>query len=76
MKSVAILLFTNVQSLDVAGLLDVFAEAHRFVPAEDGYLIALNLSASPSTGGCRQAQRRGVFRDWICHPSGTSPDPF
>lgn len=40
MKSVAIVLLPNVQSLDVAGPLDVFAEANRFVAAEDGYRIS------------------------------------
>ena len=31
MKSVAILVFPGVQSLDVSGPLDVFAEANRFL---------------------------------------------
>lgn len=39
MKRVAIVLFPNVQSLDVAGPLDVFAEANRFLPEGDGYEI-------------------------------------
>jgi transcriptional regulator GlxA family with amidase domain len=39
MKSVAIVLFPHVQSLDVAGPLDVFAEANGFVAQEDGYQI-------------------------------------
>ncbi|MDY7559172.1 GlxA family transcriptional regulator [Pseudomonas sp. 10B1] len=39
MKSVAIVIFPGVQSLDVAGPLDVFAEANRFVPAANGYRI-------------------------------------
>jgi len=39
MKSVAIVLFPGVQSLDVAGPLDVFAEANRFVQDSAGYRI-------------------------------------
>ncbi|RJX81535.1 GlxA family transcriptional regulator [Pseudomonas sp. LS-2] len=39
MKSVAIVLFPHVQSLDVAGPLDVFAEANGFVAQEDAYQI-------------------------------------
>lgn len=39
MKSVAIVLFPGVQALDVAGPLDVFAEANRFVPPGHGYEI-------------------------------------
>lgn len=39
MKSVAILVFPGVQSLDVAGPLDAFAEANSFIPAEAGYRI-------------------------------------
>ncbi|MEB0040449.1 MULTISPECIES: GlxA family transcriptional regulator [unclassified Pseudomonas] len=39
MKSVAIVIFPGVQSLDVAGPLDVFAEANRFVPAASSYRI-------------------------------------
>ncbi len=46
MKSVAIVLFPNVQSLDVAGPLDVFAEANRFLGAEDGYRI-VTIGAEP-----------------------------
>lgn len=39
MRRVAIVLFPHVQSLDVAGPLDVFAEANRFLPQADGYEI-------------------------------------
>jgi transcriptional regulator GlxA family with amidase domain len=46
MKSVAIVLFPDVQSLDVAGPLDVFAEANRFIPAGDGYRI-VTIGAAP-----------------------------
>lgn len=46
MRSVAIVLFPHVQSLDVAGPLDVFAEANRFVGEGDGYQI-ITLGAAP-----------------------------
>jgi len=46
MKSVAIVLFPHVQSLDVAGPLDVFAEANRFVAEGDGYQI-MTIGAAP-----------------------------
>lgn len=41
MKTVAFALFPGVQLLDVAGPMDVFAEANRFVAPEDGYRITM-----------------------------------
>ena len=41
MKSIGIAIFPGVQSLDVAGPLDVFAEANSFVGADKGYAITL-----------------------------------
>lgn len=46
LKSVAIVIFPGVQALDVAGPLDVFAEANRFVPPDSGYHI-VTLSSAP-----------------------------
>lgn len=46
MKSVAIVIFPGVQALDVAGPLDVFAEANRFVSSGSGYRI-VTLSTAP-----------------------------
>lgn len=46
MKSVAIVLFPHVQSLDVAGPLDVFSEANRFVGQGEGYTI-VTIGAAP-----------------------------
>jgi transcriptional regulator GlxA family with amidase domain len=40
-KEVALLVFDGVQALDVAGPLDVFAEANRFVPDGQGYDLVL-----------------------------------
>ncbi|MEC4722664.1 DJ-1/PfpI family protein [Noviherbaspirillum sp. CPCC 100848] len=39
MRTVAILVFPNVQSLDVTGPMDVFAEANRFLEPADQYQI-------------------------------------
>ena len=38
-KTVAIVVFPGVQSLDVSGPMDVFAEANRFLPPEDHYRL-------------------------------------
>jgi len=46
MKSVAIVLFPHLQSLDVAGPLDVFSEANRFVGQDEGYTI-VTIGAAP-----------------------------
>ena len=41
MKTVAFALFPGVQLLDVAGPMDVFAEANRFVAPEEGYRLSM-----------------------------------
>ncbi|MCZ8440733.1 GlxA family transcriptional regulator [Achromobacter xylosoxidans] len=54
MKSVAILVFSGVQSLDVSGPLDVFAEANRFLLPASQYrmeLIGLTRGAVPCSNG-------------------------
>lgn len=38
-RTVAIVVFPGVQSLDVTGPMDVFAEANRFLPPEAGYRL-------------------------------------
>jgi len=38
-RSIALLVFSGVQALDVTGPMDVFAEANRFVPADERYKI-------------------------------------
>ena len=40
-RSIAIVIHEGVQALDVAGPLDVFAEANRFVPEDSGYQITV-----------------------------------
>jgi transcriptional regulator GlxA family with amidase domain len=46
-KDVALLIHDGVQALDVAGPLDVLAEANRFVPAGEGYDLVL-LASDPN----------------------------
>jgi transcriptional regulator GlxA family with amidase domain len=41
MKTVAVLVFPGVQSLDATGPLDVFAEANRFLPPEAHYTLEI-----------------------------------
>jgi len=38
-KTVAIVVFSGVQSLDVTGPMDVFAEANRFLAPQDHYRL-------------------------------------
>jgi len=38
-RTVAVIVFSGVQSLDVSGPMDVFAEANRFLPPEAGYRL-------------------------------------
>jgi transcriptional regulator GlxA family with amidase domain len=38
-RTVALLIFSGVQSLDVSGPMDVFSEANRFLPAAERYLL-------------------------------------
>ncbi|WP_144138980.1 GlxA family transcriptional regulator [Paraburkholderia sp. BCC1884] len=47
MPTVAIAIFPGVQALDVAGPVDVFSEANRFIAAEDRYEVKL-LSTLPA----------------------------
>lgn len=48
MKTVGLLLFTGVQSLDVAGPLDVFAEANGFLAPGTGYrIVTIGVDALP-----------------------------
>ncbi|PPK42931.1 hypothetical protein B0G57_11527 [Trinickia symbiotica] len=41
MKSVAVAIFPGVQALDVAGPIDVFSEANRFLAPADRYRVTL-----------------------------------
>ena len=53
-KTVAILIFPGVQSLDVTGPMDVFCEANRFLPTQDHYqleVIGLAHGTMPASNG-------------------------
>ena len=60
-KTVAILIFPGVQSLDVTGPMDVFCEANRFLPPEDHYQLEViglgHGSMAASNGLSLQAHR-------------------
>lgn len=47
-KTVALLIHDGVQALDVAGPLDVFSEANRFLPSDQGYDLTLLASGRTS----------------------------
>lgn len=48
MKTLALVLFPGVQSLDVSGPMDVFAEANAFLPPQQHYrLITIGTTSSP-----------------------------
>lgn len=53
-KTVAIVVFAGVQSLDVTGPMDVFSEANRFLPQEDNYrldVIGVERGVMPCSNG-------------------------
>ncbi len=60
LKSVALAIFPGVQSLDVAGPLDVFFEANRFLPEGQGYSLTL---VGPSTNPFRSSNGLRVAAD-------------
>jgi transcriptional regulator GlxA family with amidase domain len=68
MKSVAILVFPGVQSLDVSGPLDVFAEANRFLLPARQYrmeLIGLTRGAVPCSKGLPAARESDEALAWL-----------
>jgi transcriptional regulator GlxA family with amidase domain len=60
MRTVAIAIFPGVQALDVAGPVDVFAEANGFVAAGAGYGITL---VGPEEGMVRASNGTRLFAD-------------
>ncbi|MDE1146005.1 MAG: GlxA family transcriptional regulator [Azospirillaceae bacterium] len=63
MRSIAIVIFPGVQALDVAGPLDVFAEANGFLPPEDHYgITVLGTEAGPfrASNGMRMVPDRVI----------------
>jgi transcriptional regulator GlxA family with amidase domain len=63
MRTVAILIFPGVQSLDVSGPLDVFAEANRFLPVEQHYRIEV-LGTQPGLMQCSNGMPLGAHRHY------------
>ncbi|WP_206996745.1 GlxA family transcriptional regulator [Trinickia mobilis] len=58
MHTVAIAIFPGVQALDVAGPMDVFAEANRFIAPQDRYevtVLAATAGALPASNGMSMA---------------------
>jgi len=60
MRTVAIAIFPGVQALDVAGPVDVFAEANGFVAPGDGYAITL---VSATEGAVRASNGMRMLAD-------------
>ena len=63
MRTVAIAIFPGVQALDVAGPVDVFAEANAFIAAKDAYAITL---VAPEAGAVRTSNGTRLFADLSC----------
>ncbi len=59
MKTVALLLFPGVQSLDVSGPMDVFAEANTFLAPDQGYRL-VTVGTAPYPIRASNGQRRGA----------------
>src|ERR1051325_8060571 len=69
-KSVAIVVFPGVQSLDVSGPMDVFAEANRFLAPQDHYrLQVIGLEHGP------MACSNGMSLNAHCHFSEATDSP-
>ena len=62
--NITVLVFDGVQALDVAGPLDVFAEANTFLPADQHYQISLvGLHTGPVT--CSNGMQLHVATDYL-----------
>ncbi len=71
MKTVALLLFPGVQSLDVSGPMDVFAEAHALVGQQDGYRL-VTVGTQPYPIRASNGQQLGV--DLVVAQAGSDYD--
>jgi len=71
MKTVALLIFPGVQSLDVSGPMDVFAEANDYVPAGEGYRL-LTVGTQPSPVRASNGQQLGF--DFSLDQAGSDYD--
>jgi transcriptional regulator GlxA family with amidase domain len=71
LKTVALLLFPGVQSLEVSGPMDVFAEANAFLPVELHYrMVAIGTVPSP----IRASNGQQPVADLTPHDAGTDYD--
>jgi transcriptional regulator GlxA family with amidase domain len=68
MRTVAIAIFPGVQALDVAGPVDVFAEANGFIAEGSGYEIVL---VSPEAGAVRASNGTRLFADYACQDASS-----
>jgi transcriptional regulator GlxA family with amidase domain len=59
MRTLALVIFPGVQSLDVSGPMDVFAEANAFVGADDGYRL-ITIGTAPYPIIASNGQRLGA----------------
>lgn len=71
MKTLALVLFPGVQSLDVSGPMDVFAEANNFLPAAQRYQL-LTIGTTPSPIRASNGQQLGA--DLSLGEAGTDYD--
>lgn len=62
--NVALVVFDGVQSLDVAGPLDVFAEANKFLPPESQYKVSL-VGVQPDRVRCSNGMELVVPVDYL-----------
>ena len=69
LKTVALAIFPGVQSLDVAGPLDVFSDANGFLPEGQGYILTL---VGPSTAPVRCSNGLWVAAD-LAYEEALSP---
>lgn len=71
MKTIALLIFPDVQSLDVSGPMDVFAEANAYVAAGKGYRL-VTVGTAPYPIRASNGQRLGA--DLELHDAGVDYD--
>ncbi|MDB5406479.1 MAG: AraC family transcriptional regulator [Rhodospirillales bacterium] len=71
MESIAIVIFPGVQALDVAGPLDVFAEANNFLPADRRYALA---TVATAAGSFRASNGLRITPDRVIGEDGDSFD--
>jgi transcriptional regulator GlxA family with amidase domain len=71
MKTIALVIFPGVQSLDVSGPMDVFAEANAYVAPEDGYRL-VTVGTAPYPIRASNGQQLGA--DYSLEDAGVDYD--